>query len=234
MKIFDTNRNSISHKFLTNCHLKLLQIIFNSYFSNTYKMGCDHAIVVGLGYRIPIKEWTAFKVKRVESLQVKRVESLQLRSKKIKLQDNFEEDEGFCDGDDDIDCDDIDWEIGQIEGHNERPKTHGFISQDNCTDSGYVFIYNLESAVYLMDRKIGGAMSWMCNGFEHMHNVSTLNFSIQLEYEFEDWKLESGEWHEDTQQRKDFVEGLPQLLKDFINTLPVNKYYNKWLFSYAC
>jgi hypothetical protein len=203
-------------------------------------MGCDHAIIVGFGYRIPINMWNEFK----NSLQQR-----QLKSKKVKIYRSTKQmkqttligdiisDEGEDSSYDDTFID-ADWEIDAIEGHSERPTTHGFATQDNCLkeeEEGYVFIYSIHAPYeYLIDRKIGGAMSWICSRFEHMQNVSTLNFSIKLQHDHEDWKLDSGEWHEETQQRKDLLARVPEFLKDFLETLSVQEHYNQWLFSYAC
>jgi hypothetical protein len=192
-------------------------------------MGCDHEIIVGFGYRIPISKWNAFK----NSLHER-----QLRSKKIKVQRNGNVNSSDDESEYDDTFIDAEWEIGAIEGCCDTPKTHGFTSQGHCLtneEEGYVFIYNIkDDHNYLMSRKIGGALSWLCTGFEHMQNISTLIFSIKLQHDFEDWKLESGEWEQNTQKRIDFVNGLPQCLKEFIETLSVTEYYNQWLFSCAC
>ena len=187
-------------------------------------MGTDHAILVGWGYRIPVSEWSAFK------------KALQEKSRQTKR---------HCrEGDDSWDEYDLNanWLISDFEGHNEVPKTHGFVSQglttkedDEASPKSYVLIYHRSSVEHLMDRKVGGSLAWTCSHFDHMQNISTLSFSVQLEWDW-DWHLvtdETLELPEGELSRRDLICGLPDHLREFIVSLSPKHYYNRWLFSYA-
>jgi len=172
-------------------------------------MGTDHAIIIAWGYRIPVKNWNGFKQLLEETAELSK------RRRVDEDGDSYEE----------MDFD-AEYFIGEIEGHNERPETHGFADQSNCgDDEGYVLIYDLgEDYQWLMDRKIGGALAWTTQGFRHMQNVPSLSFSVQLEHRIDD---------DEEERRTAFLAELPEQLADFLRSLDVTLHYNRWLFSYA-
>lgn len=184
-------------------------------------MGTDHAIIIAWGFRIPISVWNKFK---------EELKQLEQSTKRRKV------DEEWGDSYSETDFD-FELLIEQFEACVYPPldnPTHGFKSQENVGGEGFVLVYDLEQLFEtLMDRKVGGALSWFTKGYNHMQNVDSLAFSVKLDWDAEDWQLEDGTWHEDTQRRKDFISRLPAKLREFVAALPIAVHYNRWLFGYA-
>lgn len=170
-------------------------------------MGTHHAIILAWGYRIPVKEWNAFKQLLQETADL---------SKRRRVDE---------DGDSYEECKfDAEEFIAEVEGDNERPESHGFAEQFGDED-GYVFIYDLEEAMLVMDRKIGGVLAWTRQGFDHMQSIPSLSFSIQLEREIAP--------EDEAERRTEMFKELPEELADYLASLDTRTYYNRWLFSYA-
>lgn len=175
-------------------------------------MGTDHVIVLAWGFRIPVKEWNAFKEMLRENAELS-------KRRRRRTSDDDDEDDYYDDMSNDVE--DL---IAEIEGHNQPPEGHGFA--DQCgDDDGYVFIYDLEESERLMDRKIGGALAWTTKGFEHMQSVPTLFFSVQLEHELGP--------EDEAERRTEMLKDVPEELADYLATLDTREYYNRWIFSYA-
>lgn len=198
-------------------------------------MGTDHAIIIGWGYRIPIKVWKDFCQKSFEDWK----EETTRYWKKRKTEPDYDPDnEGSCE---DFDTIKRDWDKNYYTGINliEEPETNDnfmFFQQGSYKEGGYVFICSKREFVHLMDRKIGGSTLGYFSQFEHMQNVNSLDFSVALDYSesMQDWKNDDGSWSEHTQEIKDFLNSLPELLRKFLEQFPTETYYNQWLFGYGC
>ena len=220
-------------------------------------MGTDHAIVVGYGFRIPLKLWNSFRTK----VHMDWKEKQKRWWKKRKTEDSYDpEEEGSSYSENDIYQLDVETDFCKITDP-DSDATFDFLSQgsySNTLDNLYVFIVKRDDEyTSLMNRKIGGAMmGWFSRlepsgdpvrapsqPFDHMQGISSLEFSIDLdggsdgESElYKDWITKDGSWSEDTLHRKDFLNffnSLPDPLKKFLEQYPREKFYSKWLFSYA-
>ena len=123
------------------------------------------------------------------------------------------------------DITDVDW-AGEIDKWSQSDQSYGFRSQTNTTDDGYVLVYDREQQhEQIMGRKIGGALNWSCSAYQHMQNVPTLTFSVQLGCTYAP---------DDIVARDLFLNQLPNKLQASLQEEPERSaYYNRWLFSYA-
>ena len=163
--------------------------------------------------------------------------------KKRKTEDSYDPDEeGSYHSENDTCHLDVETDFTQITEPNSDASFR-FLSQGaygGDENNLYVLIAKRgDNFVGLMDRKIGGAMMGHFNGptvFEHMQNVSSLEFSVDLEggpESFKDWTNPDGTWSEDTQERKNFLNSLPELLRTFLEQYPMETFYSRWLFGYG-
>lgn len=194
-------------------------------------MGTDHDIVIAKGYRIPFSIWNAFR----NDVHAKFKEEQRQYWKKRKIEDSYDPEE---EGDEYIENDsyqlDIETDFVAIT-EPDTDCTFAFFSQGTYSHSDensnkYVLIAKKDSAFdYLMSRKIGGAMMGHftgANAFEHMQNVESLDFSIDLEG--------VSSYSDDTVEVEIFLNSLPELLKDFLKQFPARQYYSLWIFGYGC
>lgn len=203
-------------------------------------MGTDHCILVAYGYRIPLTIWNEFR----KACHLNWKDENKAFWKKRKLEPDYDEnDEGSYYSESDPEQLDTECNLTDLVC-SDAFHSQGVYSHD--LEHLYVLISdNSLEYIHLMNRKIGGAMmGWFGENpsrepfqpFDHLQNVSSLDFSVQLEdpSSFQDWVLDDNTWHVDTQHRKTFLASLPEPVKKFLEQFPTEKYYNRWVFAYGC
>ena len=193
-------------------------------------MGTDHNIILGWGYCIPLEVWNQFRKETIDEW----ITSERVYWKKRKLEDSYDfDDEGDMNSDDFNDsyaCR-LNSTLEEIEETFE--KEYRFISHEGTLkngEDGCVFLGDKEDMEYLFCRKIGGALAWLCEEFQDMQNISTLSFSIKLSPK--EWMC-IDEVNECNMKQQKLFEKLPEKVQNFLLKFPTEKYYSRWLFSYA-
>lgn len=155
-------------------------------------MGTDHAIVIAWGFRVPLKLWNEFRKK----VHANWKEQQRLYWKKRKTEDSYSPDEeGSYYSEDDAHHLDVETDFNKITDPGSDANFEFFSQAAYATNDVNLYVLIAKKGQgfeYLMDRKIGGAMMGMfkCE-FEHMQNISSLEFSVDLEDGPElckDWK----------------------------------------------
>lgn len=187
-------------------------------------MGCEQEIIIAWGYRIPEKEWEAFVQQLKERPPAREAleagapsllpelcaiiaEYVDFAAETEKLIERMTDSPGFFDGSD----------------------SYRFVYQSKCShdDEVYAFIFDTHKDCITMDRTVGGSCLWMYKEFEHMQNIPTLSFSVQLDYNTDVVP------RDDDDHIKSMMKDMPQELSDWLASLSDRKYFNKWLYSHA-